>query len=99
MPIFLKLTADWRAGCGKSASPVRREGRPCVVPTPIYRIFGALGDSCYARALALPECWLKRPQFYTELRNDLRAGYWLTLDLRSVRKSKDFRTQKCLAAY
>ena len=30
-------TTDWRAGCGKSASPVRREGRPGdkpAVPTP-----------------------------------------------------------------
>src|SRR5712671_5209847 len=28
---------NWRAGCGKSASPVRREGRgQSLVPTPIH---------------------------------------------------------------
>ena len=34
-------TTNWRAGCGKSASPVRREGRPAnqsAFPTPIVFI-------------------------------------------------------------
>ena len=29
-------TTDWRAGCGRSASPVRREGEAVPLPTPIY---------------------------------------------------------------
>ncbi len=28
-------TTDWRAGCGKTASPVRREGEAVSLPTPI----------------------------------------------------------------
>ena len=28
-------TTDWRAGCGRSASPVRREGGAVPLPTPI----------------------------------------------------------------
>jgi hypothetical protein len=28
-------TTDWRAGCGRSASPVRREGEAVPLPTPI----------------------------------------------------------------
>ena len=33
----LLMSTDWRAGCGRSASPVRREGGPMrsVLPTPI----------------------------------------------------------------
>jgi glycine oxidase len=54
MPIFLKLTTNWRAGCGKSASPVRREGQSYFVPTPIalYDAASRLGEGSAAWAAA-----------------------------------------------
>ena len=30
-------TTDWRAGCGRSASPVRTEGEAVPLPTPIFQ--------------------------------------------------------------
>jgi hypothetical protein len=39
--MFTNEPTDWRAGCGKSASPVRREGwRIRAIPTPIWEADG-----------------------------------------------------------
>ena len=53
-------TTDWRAGCGRSASPVRREGEAVPLPTPIKQHGAAMdgrdkprhdgGSSLYWRA-------------------------------------------------
>ena len=50
-------TTDWRAGCGRSASPVRREGRPDrrPYPYPPRRILGATPQRSLNRAAATDE--------------------------------------------
>ena len=47
MSILLKVTTNWRAGCKKSACPVRREGRsfPSSLPLSLACEFSTLGLS------------------------------------------------------
>jgi hypothetical protein len=53
-------TTDWRAGCGRSASPVRREGEAVPLPTPIVPARGCKdgrvkpGHDGFAVTLRLP---------------------------------------------
>ena len=44
-------TTDWRAGCGRSACPVRREGEPHALPTPIQELSEPAGQGALAHGL------------------------------------------------
>jgi len=67
-------TIDWRAGCGKSASPVRREGRPRPMrrpypyPIPITVLLIHSNDGLHScRSTRLPNWQKFRERSVTEL--------------------------------
>jgi hypothetical protein len=50
-------TTNWRAGCGKSARPVRREGEPTLADSPypyisfcLFFFASALSENLYSHA-------------------------------------------------